>query len=153
MNYMTELDYMTMSPDPFASDLGASSSGVFDSIFGGFFDSSLGLVAIILIVLAFLGPIILKIVAKWRIFEKAGEYGWASLIPFYNNYIFHEITWENGWLFLTSYVPGLNYVIKVISYIKLCKGFDKNPVFALGLLVQEPIFLAILAFDDCEYNY
>ena len=32
---------------------------------------------------------ILLVVAGWKIFEKAGEKGWKSLIPIYNTYIFY----------------------------------------------------------------
>ena len=44
------------------------------SIFAGFW----------LVILAFF---VLNIVAGWKIFEKAGQPGWASIVPFYNSYI------------------------------------------------------------------
>lgn len=34
---------------------------------------------------------ILLIVALWKVFEKAGEKGWKSLIPLYNLYIYCKI--------------------------------------------------------------
>ena len=43
---------------------------------------------------------VLGIVAMWKIFEKAGEPGWAAIIPFYNAYVLFKITWGNGWMFL-----------------------------------------------------
>ena len=36
---------------------------------------------------------IIKVIAHWRIFSKAGEPGWKSLIPIYNNYISYKIAW------------------------------------------------------------
>ena len=30
---------------------------------------------------------ILMIVALWKLFEKAGEHGWAALIPYYSSYV------------------------------------------------------------------
>ncbi|MEZ4508200.1 MAG: DUF5684 domain-containing protein [Eubacteriales bacterium] len=36
---------------------------------------------------------VLAIVALWKIFEKAGEPGWAAIIPFYNAYVLFKITW------------------------------------------------------------
>lgn len=56
------------------------------SIFAGFW----------LVILAFF---VLNIVAGWKIFEKAGQPGWASIVPFYNSYIRYKIFWGNGWLF------------------------------------------------------
>lgn len=92
-----------------------------------------------------------QIVAKWNIFEKADEPGWAAIVPFYGNYIFHYITWGNGWWFLTSFIPGISLVVKVITMVKLSCSFGKNSVFTLGLMLYPPIFLAILGFDDSEY--
>ncbi len=42
------------------------------------------LYTMILLVIAYF---VLKIVADWKIFEKAGQPGWASIVPFYSNYI------------------------------------------------------------------
>lgn len=50
---------------------------------------------------------VLKIVANWKIFEKAGQPGWASIVPFYSNYIEFNIYWGNGWLFLIPVVLSL----------------------------------------------
>ena len=39
----------------------------------------LGVYIVILLVIA-----ILQIIALWKVFKKAGEKGWKSIIPFYN---------------------------------------------------------------------
>ena len=46
------------------------------------------------------------IVATWRIYDKAGEHGWASLIPIYAQYVLYRITWGNGWLFCCCWCPS-----------------------------------------------
>ncbi len=53
---------------------------------------------------------VLFIIAYWKIFEKAGKAGWASLIPFYNLYVMCEITWPKGALlpFILFFVPIAN---------------------------------------------
>ena len=81
--------------------------------------SSLTILCVILILLPLLSGFILTIVAKWNIFEKAGENGWAALVPFYNRYVFYYITWGNGIYFLASLIPGVSYVMNVISMVKL----------------------------------
>ena len=43
---------------------------------------------------------VLMIVALWKIFQKAGEPGWASIIPFYNAFTLFRIAGLNPWLFL-----------------------------------------------------
>lgn len=107
---------------------------------------------LLIILLSFLGTFLLKIVAKWNILDKAGEPGWASLIPFYGNYCFYDITWDNGWISFASYIPGVSYVLSVITKVKLSCRFEKNSVFTLGLVLFEPVFLAILGFDESEYS-
>ena len=39
---------------------------------------------------------LLQIIANWRIFTKAGEAGWKSIIPIYGDYISYKIaSWES----------------------------------------------------------
>lgn len=61
--------------------------------------------------------IVLNIVANWKIFTKAGQAGWASIIPFYNSYIEFKIYWGNGWLFLVPIVLSLFGFIPVIGTV------------------------------------
>ena len=94
---------------------------------------------------------ILTIIATWKIFTKAGEKGWKSIIPIYNTYIFFKITWGNGWFFLLMLIPFVNIVIYIITLWKLAKVFDKGVGFFIGLLLLETIFTLILGFGSAEY--
>ncbi len=91
------------------------------------------------------------IVAMWRIFEKAGEPGWAALVPLYNVYVLYKITWGNGWNFLLMLIPIANVVIAIMTMIKLAKVFGKSGGFAAGLIFLGPIFIMILAFGSARY--
>ncbi len=63
---------------------------------------------------------VLVIIATWKIYEKAGEPGWASLVPFYRDYVFFKISWGNGWYFLLNTVPAVIMQIAYLSfYMKL----------------------------------
>lgn len=75
--------------------------------------SSLGMGMLIfdLIVLALC---IVSIVALWKIYKKAGEHGWACLVPFYNSYVFYRMTWGNGWMFLLPTVLIFGYVFGLV---------------------------------------
>lgn len=101
-----------------------------------------------IICLAFL---VLSIVALWRIFAKAGEPGWASIVPFYNAYVLYKIAFGNGWYFLTLVIPIVNLVFGIMLYFKLAKAFGHGAGFGFGLLFLNPIFILILAFDSSEY--
>ena len=37
---------------------------------------------------------IIMIVANWKIFTKAGQPGWMSIIPFLNSFILFKISWN-----------------------------------------------------------
>ena len=99
-----------------------------------------------------LAIIVLGIVAMWKVFEKAGEPGWAAIIPFYNLYVLFKITWGNGWYFLLLLIPIANVVITIITTFKLARAFRKGFWFGLGLLFLNPVFLGILAFGEPRYK-
>ena len=94
---------------------------------------------------------VLGIVAMWKIFEKAGEPGWAAIIPFYNLYVLFKITWGNGWKFLLLLIPIAKFVFLIITMVKLAKAFGKSGGFAVGLIFLSIIFYCILAFGDAQY--
>ncbi|HML68237.1 MAG TPA: DUF5684 domain-containing protein [Clostridia bacterium] len=94
---------------------------------------------------------IIGIVAMWKIFEKAGEPGWAAIIPFYNLYVLFKITWGSGWKFLLLLIPIANIVILIITMVKLAKAFGKGGGFAAGMIFLSIIFYCILAFDQSQY--
>lgn len=53
---------------------------------------------------------VLMIIAGWKVFEKAGERGWKTLIPIYNTYIFYKIVGMKKWFwatFLMSFAVGI----------------------------------------------
>ena len=96
--------------------------------------------------------LVLLIVANWKIFTKAGEPGWASLIPFYSNYVLFKIVFDKGWLFLLLFIPVVNAIISIILIFKLAQVFGHGVGFGFGLLFLSPIFLLILAFGSSEYE-
>ena len=121
--------------------------------------SILAVIGLVLLIFLVAGAVaIFSIIVTWKVYEKANKPGWASLIPFYNNYILDEMTWGNGWLFLLSLsavVPfvgsSVAIVMHVLTSIKLAKAFGKSTGFAFGLIFLNIIFMAILAFGDSTY--
>lgn len=122
------------------------------------------------------------IVCMWKVFEKAGEPGWKCLIPIYNAYIFLKIAWEAKYFiyiilgifaailitalavsnnsgtmagigtFLLVILYAAIFVMSIIAMVKLSKRFGKSGAFAIGLILLNVIFMAILAFGDCDYD-
>lgn len=95
---------------------------------------------------------VISIVAMWKIFEKAGEPGWAAIIPFYNAYTLTKIAVGNGWLFLLALVPLVNFFFGIWLMVKLAAAFGKSIAFAIGLIFLVPIFMLILGFGDAKYQ-
>lgn len=91
------------------------------------------------------------IVCMWKIFSKAGQPGWASIIPFYNSYVLFDIAWGNGLLFLLMLVPAANTIIAIILYVKLSQAFGYSGAFAVGLIFLPIIFIPVLAFGNNTY--
>ena len=93
----------------------------------------------------------LTIIAWWRIFVKAGEPGWKSIIPIYDVYMIYKIVWGKGWVFLLLFIPVVNIVVHIMLQWKLSKAFDKGVGFFILLLFLNPIGMIILAFDSSRY--
>ncbi len=91
------------------------------------------------------------IVCQWKIFEKAGEPGWAAIIPFYNTYVLFKISFGNGLFFLTLLVPFVNFIFLIIMYFKLAKAFGYGVGFGFLLLFVNIVAMPILAFGNHEY--
>ncbi|HTB79876.1 MAG TPA: DUF5684 domain-containing protein [Opitutaceae bacterium] len=91
------------------------------------------------------------IVSLWKVFTKAGQPGWASIIPVYNAYILLKIAGRPGWWLLLYFIPLVNFVIAIIVSIDVAKAFGKGGGFGLGLALLSFIFYPILAFGDAAY--
>lgn len=95
--------------------------------------------------------LILLVVAEWKIFTKAGEKGWKSLIPIYNYYILCKIADGNGWKFLLFIVPIVNLVYIIMLNYRLALSFGKDVGFTIGLVFLPSIFTLILGFGSAQY--
>jgi len=117
---------------------------------GGFDFASLVPIILIIFVIAMV-PGLVVIISLWKIFKKAGKRGWESIVPFYDSYTMYDITWGNGWYFLLEFVPGMGWIIWILTCLKLAKSFGKDTGFGVGLIFLYVIFLPILAFGDAKY--
>lgn len=106
-----------------------------------------------------LAVLILIIVANWKLFKKAGEKGWKSLIPVYNTITIIKIAGLSPWLILGYFaaaIPVIGVVvclgITIYIYAKLAQAFGKGAGFTVGLVLLNTIFMMILAFGSAEYQ-
>ncbi len=105
-----------------------------------------------LIVLIYLAVIALMIASMWTVFTKAGQPGWAALIPFYNTYILLVIAGKPGWWLVLMLIPFINIIFAILALCGLANAFGKGGGFVVGLIFLPIIFLPILAFGDATYT-
>ncbi|MEI7683264.1 MAG: DUF5684 domain-containing protein [Candidatus Saccharibacteria bacterium] len=110
-------------------------------------------VAGILIMLLYLVVLVVAIAAMWKIFVKAGEEGWKSLIPIYNTWVLIEISGKPGWWLLLMLIPFVNFVVWIIVALELAKRFGKSTAFAIfGLIIFSLVGYLMLGFGDAKYD-
>jgi uncharacterized membrane protein YhaH (DUF805 family) len=95
---------------------------------------------------------ILMIAALWKIFSKAGQPGWASIIPILNIYFICKIVGRPGWWVILMLIPFVNFIIWIILCIDLAKSFGKGAGFGIGLILLSFIFFPILGFGSAQYQ-
>lgn len=142
----TEYDSLITTFADQSSDIALMAGLVTMSVF-------MALLAIMVTILVF------TIIANWKIFTKAGEAGWKSLIPIYNSVILYRIAGISPWLillYLLVWVPVIGPLISlgltIYLMINLANAFGKSTGFAVGLILLNTIFIMILAFGNSEYQ-
>lgn len=111
-----------------------------------------GLLAILGAYLVFvIGIAIFGIVCMWKIYEKAGKPGWASLVPIYNLVVLLEIIKKPVWWIILLLIPFVNFIILIVIYRELARVFGQGVGFTLGLIFLNIIFFALLAFGKYDY--
>jgi hypothetical protein len=113
-------------------------AGVVGAIFGGVF------------ALVYFAVIILMIASMWKIFVKAGEPGWAAIVPIYNLVTLLKIVGRPIWWIVLLIIPCVNIVVWILLLVDLAKSFGKAPTFAAALIFV--VGFPMLAFGDATYR-
>jgi len=95
---------------------------------------------------------VLIIAAFWKVFTKAGQPGWAAIIPIYNIVVWLRIAGRPGWWIILLLIPIVGAVIAIVVSIDLAKKFGKGAGFGLGLALLGFIFYPILAWGSAQYS-
>ena len=111
-----------------------------------------GALTIFFIILLVVGIATLGIIGRWKIYKKAGEEGWKSLIPIYSDYTMYKILNMEPLLCIISYLPVSHFFLNLVSSIKLAKSFHKGTGFGIGLFLFPWIFELILGFGSAKYT-
>lgn len=96
--------------------------------------------------------IVLMVAAMWRVFSKAGEPGWAAIIPIYNIYVMCKVAGRPGWWLILLLIPIVNFIIAIILNVDISKRFGNGVGFAIGMIFLPFIFWPILGFGSAQYQ-
>jgi hypothetical protein len=104
------------------------------------------------VIIIYLVVVVFLVAAMWKIFEKAGQPGWAAIIPIYNIYILLKIGGKPGWWLALFLIPVVNIVFLIWMYNMISKSFGKDEGFTVGLVVLGIVFWPILGFGSATYK-
>lgn len=104
-------------------------------------------IVFLLIVLAIL---LFTIIGCWKAYSKAGQPGWACIIPIYNILVWLQICGRPAWwILLVLIIPIIPAIIVCIDF---AKSFGKGAMFGIGIALFPFIFLPILGFGSATYQ-
>ncbi len=86
----------------------------------------------------------------WKTFQKAGEPGWAAVVPIYWVYVLIKIGRKPGWWLLWLLAPIVNIFKMIGVFQDVASRFQKGTGFALGMAFLPFIFFPILGFGSAE---
>jgi hypothetical protein len=84
--------------------------------------------------------------ATWRLYNKAGEPGWAAIIPIYQLVVFYRVGGKPGWWFLLYLIPIVDIIVLWLASVGIAKRFGKGVLFGAGIFFLPFIFVPVLAF-------
>jgi hypothetical protein len=102
--------------------------------------------------IVYLAIIVAVIAGFWKAFEKAGEPGWAAIIPIYNVYVMVKVSDNPWWWLILFFIPILNIIAVFKISIDVAKQFGQGVGFGLGLAILSFIFWPLLGFGDYQYS-
>src|SRR6188508_1926315 len=89
-------------------------------------DSAAGGVAATAMLVVWFAVVAIVVAAIWKVFVKAGEPGWAALVPIYNLIVMLKIAGKPAWWVVLMFIPIVNFVVAIIVYIAFAQAFGKG---------------------------
>jgi len=98
-----------------------------------------------------LGLVVLILAGMWKLFVKAGEPGWAAIVPIYNTIILLKICNKPLWWIVLLLIPCVSIIVSIIVMLELAKAFGKGGGYAVGLILLPFVFIPMLGFSKDPY--
>jgi hypothetical protein len=95
----------------------------------------------------------------WKLYLKAGQPGWAAIIPIFNFLVMLRVAGKPWWWIfgvLLGVIPVVGQILIIVLMIfiwyNVAKNFGKGVGFTVGMILLPIIFFPILAFGKAEYK-
>jgi len=105
-----------------------------------------------IVMLIYLAILIVMIIGCWKSYSKAGQPGWACIIPIYNMIVWLQICGRPIWWFILLLIPLVNIIIFLIVCIDFAKSFGKGAGFGIGIFLIPFVFIPMIGFGSASYQ-
>jgi hypothetical protein len=95
---------------------------------------------------------LIPIAGVWKVFVKAGEPGWAAIVPLYNMMTMAKIGGKDPSFGLMTLIPFYGIYVSIVILADVCKAFGKDTGFVIGMLLLPYVFWPILGFGSATYR-
>lgn len=117
---------------------------------------------------------LIKTIALWKAFTKAGEAGWKAIIPIYHTYIEYKIADMKNWFWyglaiavifwiIAAFIPdqqqlltdiacAIVWIIYIIVTFKFARKFGWGVFTSILFVLFYPICILILGFGNSKYQ-
>ena len=124
---------------------------------------------VIIIALIALAVAVLAIIAKWKMYVKAGQPGWKAIVPFYNTWTECQIVGITSWwvvaillLSVLSMIPYIGFIFSlaefaasiyfaIVLHVSMARAYGHPDGFAAGYIFLSVIFFCITGFGKAKY--
>jgi len=95
---------------------------------------------------------VVVILGFWKVFEKAGQPGWAAIVPIYNVIVMLKIIGRPAWWVILFMIPFVNFVILLLVAMDMAKAFGQSQAFGIVMLfLLAGIGYLVLGFGNYRY--
>jgi hypothetical protein len=103
-------------------------------------------IAILMCIVLGLG--ILVLASIWKLYEKAGQNGWAAIVPIYSTIVKLDIIEKPRWWIFLMIIPYVSLIWYVWATNLFVKKFGKDEAWTVGCIFLPFVFYPMMAFDD-----
>ena len=117
---------------------------------------------------------ILRIIALWKAYQRAWQWGWEAIVPIYCSYIKYKLAWMKSWFWyglliavimwiiaafvpdqqklLTDIATAIVWIIYIVVKFKFARKYGWGVFASILYVLFNPICVLILGFGNYPYE-